>query len=281
MRKIFTKVFCTLLLLAAFNQVKAQVFTFSKQSNENIQIKTESYETRSGWHHYDNGIYANGIGGPQSFSWGIMFPASTLNVGQFITKISLYDAVMHDGFIYIYFGGTSKPDICVHRQAYSTLGVQDFVEFELTAPIPIFEGDNIWIVLSTDNGTQYPASISTNSTDKNGRWISLNGTTWEDLTKYNITGTWMLRAYIESNESISELSSSFNIYPNPASDRLFIETENEINEVVVYDVYGRIQQTMVNDQQSLSIDVSNLSNGVYFVKIKSENNEVVKRFIKK
>ena len=277
MRKNFTKVFCTLLLLAVFNLVNAQELALGNKSNGNSQIKPEYYNTRNGWHYYDNGVYTNGIGGPQSFSWGIMFPASTLNVGQFITKVSLYDAVMHDGFINIYFGGTTGPDICVHRQAYSTLGVQKFVEFELTAPIPIFEGDNIWIVLSTDNGSQYPASISTNNTDKNGRWISLNGNTWEDLNKYNINGTWMLRVYTDS-EGINEIYSSLNIYPNPAKDQLFIETEMAVEEISVYDVYGR-QQSTVNGQQS--IDISNLSNGIYFVKIKSENNEVVKRFIKK
>ena len=79
-------------------------------------------------------------------------------------------------------------------------------------------------------------------------------------------------------DAIEELSSSLNIYPNPAKDNLFIETEMNVEEVVVYDVNGR-QQSTVNGQQS--VDVKNLSNGVYFVKVKTENGEVVKRFIKK
>ena len=52
-----------------------------------------------------------------------------------------------------------------------------------------------------------------------------------------------------------------------------------VEEISVYDVFGR-QQLAISGQQS-AVDVSNLSNGVYFVKVKSENNEVVKRFIKK
>ena len=70
-----------------------------------------------------------------------------------------------------------------------------------------------------------------------------------------------------------------NIYPNPTNDRLYIETEGEINNVVIYDVYGR-QQTTVNGQQSLSIDLSKLNAGIYFIKINTEEGNIVKRIIK-
>ena len=79
-------------------------------------------------------------------------------------------------------------------------------------------------------------------------------------------------------ESIAELTSSINVYPNPVNDVLFIETEVEVNEVVVYDVYGRQQVNMTTGQQ---VDVANLNSGIYFVKVVTENGEVVKRFVKK
>ncbi len=82
-------------------------------------------------------------------------------------------------------------------------------------------------------------------------------------------------------EGVEENAASFNIYPNPVNDVLFIETEVEIIEVSIFDVYGRSQQSTVNGQQSLSIDVTNLNSGVYFVKVITDNGEVVKRFIKK
>ena len=83
-------------------------------------------------------------------------------------------------------------------------------------------------------------------------------------------------------DGIEELASSLNVYPNPVSDKLYIETEVEIEEVVVYDVYGRHQVTETPSRQgNLSVDVSNLNSGVYFVKVVTENGEVVKRFIKK
>ena len=72
------------------------------------------------------------------------------------------------------------------------------------------------------------------------------------------------------------------IYPNPANDKVFIETEVEIEEVVVYTITGVIvgQQTTVNGQQTLSINVSDLSKGVYFVNVKTSTGSVVKKIIK-
>ena len=83
--------------------------------------------------------------------------------------------------------------------------------------------------------------------------------------------------------AIVENSISLNIYPNPANDRLYIEAEDEINDVVIYTITGVIvgQQTTDNRQQSLSIDLSGLNAGIYFVKINTNQGEIVKRFIKR
>ena len=83
------------------------------------------------------------------------------------------------------------------------------------------------------------------------------------------------------NESIEELTSSLLLYPNPVNDRLYIETEVEVEEVVVYDVYGRRQELSAISCQSSAFDVSNLKSGVYFVKVVTSEGETVKRFVKK
>ena len=284
MKKLFTKVLCSLLLVAAFNQANAQtVETYSNFSNETIQI-TSNFATRGdNWLYYDNGAFEDAIGGQtlEFMMWGIMIPANKLSADQLITKVSFFNYAVHEGEINIFFGGTDAPDqnMLIHKQAYSATTTNEFLEFELTSPLPVFEGENLWVILSTNNGYQFPASISPNKNDKNGRWISLDGTNWYDLTYFGIDGTFMVRVCVEGGESVSELNSSLSIYPNPAKDQLFVETEMAVEEISVYDVFGR-QQLAISGQQS-AVDVSNLSDGVYFVKVKSENNEVVKRFIKK
>ena len=88
---------------------------------------------------------------------------------------------------------------------------------------------------------------------------------------------------VVEDDAIEEVNASFNVYPNPVNDRLYIETEATIESVTIYTVTGVMvgQQTTVNRQQTLSIDVTNLNSGVYFVKVVTENGEAVQRFIKK
>ena len=51
--------------------------------------------------------------------------------------------------------------------------------------------------------------------------------------------------------------------------------------VEIYDVYGRLQDYKTTRQQDMtSIDLSNLNAGIYFVKINTEEGNIVKQFIK-
>ena len=85
----------------------------------------------------------------------------------------------------------------------------------------------------------------------------------------------------EGIDGVEELT-SFRIYPNPVNDRLYIEAEVEIEEVVVYDIYGRQQVNKTTRQQDneMTVDVSELNSGIYFVRIKTVDEVVTKRFIK-
>ena len=83
-------------------------------------------------------------------------------------------------------------------------------------------------------------------------------------------------------DAVEELTSSFNIYPNPVNDKLYIETEMDVEEVAVYDAYGRLQVTETPRRQDIvEFDVSNLNAGVYIVMIKTDAGIVMKRFVKK
>ena len=62
---------------------------------------------------------------------------------------------------------------------------------------------------------------------------------------------------------------------------LFIETEVEIEEVSIFDIYGRRQELSSISSQPSAIDVSGLSSGIYFVKVVTSEGEAVKRFVKK
>jgi len=70
------------------------------------------------------------------------------------------------------------------------------------------------------------------------------------------------------------------LYPNPASDKLLISGISENATISIYDLEGRKQivlPQMLNPE--ISIDVSSLSNGIYFLEMKSGSGTVIKKFI--
>ena len=74
---------------------------------------------------------------------------------------------------------------------------------------------------------------------------------------------------------------SFNISPNPAKSFFKLELPNQINKVnlQVYDVLGKEILNKYLSSESI-VDISGWNNGIYLVKVSSDNISHVKRFIK-
>ena len=75
----------------------------------------------------------------------------------------------------------------------------------------------------------------------------------------------------------------FEIYHNPSSDLLTIQLQEvaEKSEVSILDLTGRLIKTSAITSNNSSIDVQELSKGIYIVRIATTNQVGVKRFIKK
>ena len=64
-----------------------------------------------------------------------------------------------------------------------------------------------------------------------------------------------------------------NVYPNPTTDKITIETDETLLNYIVYDMNGReIQNGMFGSSNQLNLQ--NAANGVYFVKITTIHNNV-------
>lgn len=75
-------------------------------------------------------------------------------------------------------------------------------------------------------------------------------------------------------------SFEFEYYPNPTKESITINSNINIKSIQLYDVQGRILTTkLVNETQS-NLDISNYSNGIYFVKVTSEKGSKVVKIIK-
>lgn len=78
-----------------------------------------------------------------------------------------------------------------------------------------------------------------------------------------------------------EYDNSVFIYPNPASSVLNFDVKNDItiSGITINDISGK-EIFRTTNAISNSIDISNLSSGVYFVTFQSDSNSVTKKFIK-
>lgn len=72
--------------------------------------------------------------------------------------------------------------------------------------------------------------------------------------------------------SINEIEFNQNVkfYPNPTSNSVFLELENEIiKEIYIFDLSGKLVITLKNVNNQ--IDLSNLQTGTYFIKTDNIN----------
>ena len=106
------------------------------------------------------------------------------------------------------------------------------------------------------------------------------------VADYMFTDDWTIGSYDTlSNTEFSSIGNSISIYPNPSTDYInFSGLDNfEISEVTIFNQLGQISKRIeFISNKSNSVDVSDLSTGLYFVEITSSDNKKVNlNFIKK
>jgi len=86
-----------------------------------------------------------------------------------------------------------------------------------------------------------------------------------------------------STGDISRELASINVYPNPASNELFVKTENlDISDerFIIYDIQGRQQFISRESNDTFQMDISLLESGMYILEYRSANKAFQKKFIK-
>uniref|UniRef100_UPI004048ED3F T9SS type A sorting domain-containing protein n=1 Tax=Gelidibacter sp. TaxID=2018083 RepID=UPI004048ED3F len=82
---------------------------------------------------------------------------------------------------------------------------------------------------------------------------------------------------VESTLGVQEITNNnIKLYPNPTSDYINISSQTPIIEIDMYDVLGK---HVLSTSQTTQIDVSQLTSGLYFVKIQSDKGEIIKKII--
>jgi len=110
----------------------------------------------------------------------------------------------------------------------------------------------------------------------NGNWVNVQNKGHRDaiIVKYTIE--------LGIPKYPQELS-DIKVYPNPTTGELRIMSDElPIGDIEVFDVYGRklSYNHIITSSSHQRIDISNLNPGIYFVKVVTEQGEIVKKVVK-
>ena len=114
---------------------------------------------------------------------------------------------------------------------------------------------------------------------------------FDDTTMYYVIGTDendcsnVDSIVINMGTAVSDasLESTLVIYPNPVSTNLYIipKEKTKIQSAEIFDAIGRKLMSVRPIEDVISIDVTKLSTGFYFIQLKVNDGIVTTRFIKK
>jgi Zn-dependent metalloprotease len=151
----------------------------------------------------------------------------------------------------------------------------------------------------TDNGF-YEATVTMNSTSFNSTAkfrIQNGGSSTSDIIYFDkvsatgrkntsATGTTVTLAAATKGTLKSALipGSQFNneliLYPNPVANTLNIMAGEVVRTISIFSVNGVLISTVVNNSKTASVDMSNLSEGIYFVKVVTDDNTYINKIAK-
>ncbi|PHS68383.1 MAG: hypothetical protein COB12_00575 [Flavobacterium sp.] len=105
----------------------------------------------------------------------------------------------------------------------------------------------------------------------------------------NNTGFYVLTSFVIETDEILGVEdafiSNFKMYPNP-SEAIINLKSNSFSETVSISIYNLQGQLVITEEktpsnETIQIDISNLTIGIYFIKIVSGENTVIKKLIKR
>ena len=172
------------------------------------------------------------------------------------------------------------------------------VTFEACAQDFLHPAEHFGLAISTDGNTNpddftiiWEADM-TAKTPGNWHFYSVDLREYQGTEMYiaivhfNCTNQFMLNVdnitlYRTYNDVKEYNMSTVNAYPNPASDKVMIESQVVVNEYDIYNIAGELVYSQPVGMKSFEINVSELPAGVYMINMKSEEMVQTKRIIKK
>lgn len=165
-------------------------------------------------------------------------------------------------------------ELITNNNATAYLELYDFVSGVYTAlGICVANSLGIGIQPSSSGLSFRPLTSSTKLTAGNTYFVRI---VQEDGSPF---ASFSLKASNPSTLGTKEIENKdVLMYPNPTKDMLFFKTEEQIDEVIVFDLAGkeRAKHLPINN----SISLKSLKKGVYLLQFNSDNKAVIKKIVK-
>ncbi len=82
---------------------------------------------------------------------------------------------------------------------------------------------------------------------------------------------------LDENQTNSKLT----LYPNPATSTITVDAENELTNIIVYDLTGKeVLKTNPLNGNKVSINIASLQSGIYLIKAKTASGVLFRKFVK-
>lgn len=76
---------------------------------------------------------------------------------------------------------------------------------------------------------------------------------------------------------IEDINATANVYPNPAQDVVNVNAASQISNIELFNIAGQKVSTFNVNNTTTQIDVTELANGIYFLKINTEDGMITKK----
>lgn len=134
------------------------------------------------------------------------------------------------------------------------------------------------------SGTLIPAGESTTDEWFSGHYLpqGIWGASTVEYTFYNEDNedqfakvTFVYSATLASIGDQEE--ASFSMYPNPAKDQVTLEASSRIKQVTIFDITGKQVYTSPADDSKVVVNVNEFENGIYLVRLETEQGTRVEK----
>ena len=212
--------------------------------------------------------------------WGIRISPEAIRSGAQLNAVRFMGRKAGTHTLTLYTG-TNNPETEVYSATFYDSLAYPFTwyQHDLSAPLTVADGQSLWIVLKcTDVDT--PGVFSIYGGNPYSMLSGNDLTEMADQWKFS----WMIEGLFTGNAGINESQLStlnFQLYPNPATDRITLRGLPENATIEIVDLNGRKVYVTQTTGYELTVNDTNLVPGIYLVRVTGDDGVGVQRLVVK